>query len=115
MLYHVYVEYHVLGRKEDCYDYDISSIEEIKTKYAYPFYRRKNFFVNGRVIKSDDVIIFKIVESKQRLSYYVEKKNASIPNNVIMFYTESDVLNSHISGLRDITFDVISSFEKVAA
>lgn len=111
MLYHVYVEFSLNGRTDDCFEADILSLEDVKKKYVKPYYYRKTFFVNGRVLKSDIITIFKVLQSEVPLENIVSMRNAQIPNNVIMFYTEYDVLKNTSAGLKDITFDLYDEFD----
>lgn len=115
MYYHIYVEFNFNGRRDDCFESDIQSLDEVKNKFVKPYFYRKTFFVKGRVLKADTISIFRILESEIPLNEIVERHNATIPSSIIMFYNECDILKGATEGLKDVTFDLYQEFEKIPA
>ena len=112
MFYHIYIEYYINDLKkpikEECYEKNITNLDDIKKNYVNPFLKGKIFFVNGRVIRPNTVNIFKVLKSEKSLDQLLEEKNNSIPSGVIMWYRSENLLSGHFDGLTDITNDIIN-------
>lgn len=111
--YHLYVEYMFGEGKaqtmQEAYVKDVTDLTAIKNDYIKPFVSGAPFIiVSGRIVKTNFINIFRVMESSSLLSEIVQKKNASVPRNVILIYTAADLLKNGCEDLSDITLKLIN-------
>lgn len=114
--YHILIEYVSFGRTECYFVVDIKDIDKINKEYVEPYICQNRFFIKGHVIQPQNIKRFLILESERKISEIVFDKNNEIPEDILLSYTEEDLLKEPTEELKDVTFETVmkrASFLKI--
>lgn len=105
--YHILIEYVSFNKTESYYVVDIKDIDKINREYIEPLILQKRFFIKGHIIQPQNIKRFLILESERKISEIVFDKNNEIPKDILLSYTEEDLLKEPTEELKDVTFETV--------